>query len=113
MAAEDLEEDIWDLGVWPNSCNRDSDTNVPVPLALVAVAASVAVEEIFALLRDVPMMHPQCWSTPEHKLTPELLGPIDTEVKVGVQAPLRLQQPPRTWLQVELPLLGSAEGRMH
>jgi len=89
-----LEEDIRDPGAWPTTCDRESDTDTPVPPALAVVAASVAAEEISTLLQEFPLTQPLHRSTPEPGTTPELLGPIDTKVELGLPAPLCFQPPP-------------------
>ena len=46
----DWKVNIWDPGIWPTSCDRESDMDIPAPLARAALAASPVVEEISELL---------------------------------------------------------------
>jgi len=76
------------------------------------VACSMALEDIFEVLCEVPSTQPRRRQTSEsQEQPPDLLGPKDAEVEVVLPTPLCQQAPPRPWLQAEvLPFFGESGG---
>ena len=89
----DLAEEIMDTSVDPTSCDRESDTDVQAPPTLEKVAVDVTIEEISALLWEVPSIQPQhCetlepWASQKLGGQTSILAPAELAPLLGVQFP--------------------------
>jgi len=64
--------ELEDTSAISDSAERELDTNVPPPLAMVALAVDVAMEEISKLLQEIPSAQQLALEASERGVSPKL-----------------------------------------